>query len=1514
MKNKSVGKNIKKKLLNVFSYTLLTLLILPLALIMLFRNPLVQTIAGKMAAEVFSNVIDQKVTLRSVNLSFIDGITVTGLDIYDHHDTSMLYVGELKAMPVFAHLSLSHLHFNKIEIDSVKLRMVSYEGDDGDNLTLMTKKLSGGGSGGGTGFSMFSRYIKLTNSAYTLNNRNRSYDGGPRNMDYANIVIDSINCELGNFNLINDSLNFHIDNLNAREKSGLLVHSLTTDFVISSSCLLTDNSEIRMNNSNINGDFRMFYNGYNSMSSYIDSVEMYGLLKPTDIYIADLGIFSDVLYAMKDSIGITGRVEGTVKDLKTEDLRVKFSDDTRISGDISFKGLPDFFTSKIVATNINLTTNTGDISLFYLPVEQKSFDFTEYFSPDNQIAIAGNFDGYYENFHSDLDITLLGKVINTNIDYVKNNDGLIDMKLAVNSDSLDIGDILYQDYLGLITMKVNAVIKGDYPDNMDYSMSGYFKDVDLFGYNYSRIRLNANYIDDSVNADFRVGDRNLMLSGTAAANLADVPEFKANIGISSAKLQSLGLWMDDYIDIKSDLTADIIGTDINTMNANIRMKNIYALFRKDEAYNMDSLVIVKNTDNDSTNITVSSDIVDATMKGKYQLTDFYDGVLSIVDNYYSIESAPDSIPAGNQNAELSVVLKRNGLVTDQILKGVEFNNGSKLDVAFNFPESKADLVFKTDKVSFGETRVDTVVIKVNTLPETDALTTNIFMQNIILKDSTEADTLVFGIDDLSASAVMRNDSIDFGINWDNRIPTLKNSGVIEGFLAKVLDTVMFSINKADVFVNDQFWTIDSNNLVKTFNDRIYFKDMKVSAGSSEFALVGTVPKENNDSLVAVFKDWNLSYFDLLTRRYNVDLDGSIVGELQMGRVNNNLTLVSNIRISNLGLNHEYLGDAHILNTWDNTNNSVFIKSQIIRKSELGAGEVFLADGYYYPFRDKDNIDIGVSFDRFNLKALEPFMQTIVKELEGTTSGKIDIKGSINAPVITGTADMQRAGMKVVYLNTKYSFSNSIEFEKKGIRFDKLVLYDTLGNKAYVDGSLTYNNFVNPYFDVSISTPKLLFFNTDINMNDLFYGTAIASGDIKFTGSPDDINLNIKTRTQKGTNVTLPLNYSVEISDKDYIIFTNPTQDTLPDKKVLSLAESHKQKGLNYNIDVNMSVNPDALLTINLPADMGKIQARGNSNLDMGVNSNGEFSMVGDYVVENGLFHFTVGNLVSKRFTLVNGGRISWSGNPYAANVNIKGLYKVKTNLASLGITIDSTASYRNKVTVDCYVVLTDELLNPNIKFQIKIPELDPDLQRVVFSELDTTNTAMMNQQMISLLVLGTFSFNNAANVNLQTSYYNVIANQLSSMLSQISKNVDIGLNYKPGDEVSEQEFEVALSTQLFDDRLTIDGNFGMTYDRTEQSASNIVGDVDIGYKLTPDGRWVLKVFNHSNVNSWYNYSNYDQISPYTQGVGIAFRKDFNNIRELFTGRKKDRKKQDNKNEDGAEEGANKEGILKEDNK
>jgi len=51
--------------------------------------------------------------------------------------------------------------------------------------------------------------------------------------------------------------------------------------------------------------------------------------------------------------------------------------------------------------------------------------------------------------------------------------------------------------------------------------------------------------------------------------------------------------------------------------------------------------------------------------------------------------------------------------------------------------------------------------------------------------------------------------------------------------------------------------------------------------------------------------------------------------------------------------------------------------------------------------------------------------------------------------------------------------------------------------------------------------------------------------------------------------------------------------------------------------------------------------------------------------------------------------------------------------------------------------------------------------------------------------------------------------------------------------------------------------------------------------LTPDGRWRGKAFNKSNHD--YLYRNY---SPYTQGLGIFYTKEFSKFRDLFTSKKK----------------------------
>ena len=254
---------------------------------------------------------------------------------------------------------------------------------------------------------------------------------------------------------------------------------------------------------------------------------------------------------------------------------------------------------------------------------------------------------------------------------------------------------------------------------------------------------------------------------------------------------------------------------------------------------------------------------------------------------------------------------------------------------------------------------------------------------------------------------------------------------------------------------------------------------------------------------------------------------------------------------------------------------------------------------------------------------------------------------------------------------------------------------------------------------------------------------------------------------------------------------------------------------------------------------------------------------------------------------MKGSSIAWHGDPYAADVNIKALYKLKTTLDGLGVSLPQDAEGQ-RVNVDCYIILTESLFNPNIRFSIEFPFMSENLKQTVYAVLDTADMALMNQQAISLLMLNSFSnagTGSPANFN----SYTILANQLSNMLSRISNDFDIGINYIAGDEVSTEELEVALSTQLFNNRLIVDGAIDVPTSKGTQSTSNIVGDVNIEYKLTPDGRIRVKAFNRSN-----NLNTIEETSPYTQGVGIFYRKEFNNLSELFSNSNKSKKKKKEK--------------------
>jgi hypothetical protein len=321
------------------------------------------------------------------------------------------------------------------------------------------------------------------------------------------------------------------------------------------------------------------------------------------------------------------------------------------------------------------------------------------------------------------------------------------------------------------------------------------------------------------------------------------------------------------------------------------------------------------------------------------------------------------------------------------------------------------------------------------------------------------------------------------------------------------------------------------------------------------------------------------------------------------------------------------------------------------------------------------------------------------------------------------------------------------------------------------------------------------------------------------------------------------------------------------------------------MDFDLTVTPESEIQMIFDSKIGDIiRGRGTGNLKFELTPQGAFYMYGDYLIDEGDYLFTLQNLINKRFRIQQGGLIRWSGDPYDADIDLRAIYRTRTSLADLAMSVmqsDTSDVYRRRVPVETVLHLEDKLFNPTISFDIQIPGGD-EQSREMIQRLITTEQEM-NRQVFSLLILNRFTpnpaeYNTAIGYGVGSTSSELLSNQLSNWLSQISSDFDIGVNYRPGDEISSQEIEVALSTQLFDDRVVIDGNVGVAGNHPAQThrTSNIIGDVNIEVKITPEGKFRVKAFNRSNTFDVLNTN-----APYTQGIGVFYRKEFDNISDLF---------------------------------
>ncbi len=199
--------------------------------------------------------------------------------------------------------------------------------------------------------------------------------------------------------------------------------------------------------------------------------------------------------------------------------------------------------------------------------------------------------------------------------------------------------------------------------------------------------------------------------------------------------------------------------------------------------------------------------------------------------------------------------------------------------------------------------------------------------------------------------------------------------------------------------------------------------------------------------------------------------------------------------------------------------------------------------------------------------------------------------------------------------------------------------------------------------------------------------------------------------------------------------------------------------------------------------------------------------------------------------------------------------------------------------MDCLIGITDKLRNPKITLDIEVPELDPGTQGLVESALNTEDKVM--KQFLYLLIANSFLPNEESGINatngsnmLYSNMTGIMAGQLNSIFEKLDIPLDLGLNYQQN-ESGNNLFDVALSTQLFNNRVVVNGTIGnrRLFGTTTEE---VTGDLDIDIKLDKPGTIRLNLFSHS-ADQYTSYLDNSQ----RNGVGIAYQREFTSLRQFF---------------------------------
>lgn len=1451
-------------------------------------NNAFQTFLVKKYLNHLSKELNTTISVENVQVSFFNNLKINQLYIEDLQNDTLFYANEIEAK-----IGVFSLGNNKIDIKSITLKepffnLHHHQDSVRNNLFFIVDYFSTNEPKDTTALKWEVKFndVDITKGKFIYHN-NRVEPVG-YGVDYQHVEITYLSTKLKEIDFIPNGVATEIYNMSFYEKSGFQLDDLTTNFAISDKGIYAEKMLLKTPNSVINGDVAFATDSFADLSEFITNVDIESHFDSSKVSFRDICFFTKELDCLNKYVMLDGDVRGRIDKLKGRNLSITTDDGTFFSGNADISGIPkteEIFIYLDIKSLITSKNRLEQIPLY--PFVSETFLQL----PDNMKHLGNiNFKGKVSGFLNDFVAygnfsTALGNIHTDLALKMKPDKTFYSGKISTRS--FHLGKFFEaQNQIGKIALNTKIVGSGFSLKDIDAKLTGNINQIELKGYPYTNIKVDGKFKNEIFEGFLDVKDENLTFNFNGNVDFSgELPHLQFVSEIKEAKLAKL-----NFIETKekmntrfsTDVKIDLIGSNIDNIVGEIEMHNTNYIDKLDTIFIPNTYLKATKT-NGSKTIQLNSDFATMEVSGNYQFTDFRAVVNNLIYTYLPSQNKEIYTPQKvTNNFNFSATILNTDILTKLFFNDIRFGPNTSVVGEYNSEANHLVVTGTADSVKAYGNKFE--AINLSGKANNTQLQVDVDIEKV----------LVFNVDslfmnDFKLKGLLRQDSLITDITWLNdSLSGRPLDASLNNITYFQTEQITSSFSNAFIYLDNLQWQLSEGNRIVIDSNSIGIANFRFANENQKLVVDGTISDDNSKQQMDVmFENFNLGLFKSLIPKDVAKLDGVFNGVASLKKLNNELLFTSDLNINNFKLNDYLIGQGNIKSKWITEKEALNVDAKFFNERMPS----IIVYGNYYPNKSvEDNLDFLITLNQTELSILDAYVKDYVTDLDGKATANIKVKGSMKAPELEGKISIIGTSGTVNYLKTKYNVpSLLINVTPDMIAFDNALFLDERKNKAFGTATLFHDNFKNFSFDLGMRLEDFMVLNTNRLDNPDYYGIAFASGvvGINYDQYTSKTGIEANITTSKNTIFNIPLDGNEEIEENSYITFVTKIDSSVLANKV----EEEEVDLSNFFMSFDLKVTDDAEVRLIFDEKIGDImKSRGNGNLKLEINSAGDFSIFGDYVVKSGDYLFTLQNVINKRFNLLEGGIIKWNGDPLDAQLDVSASYRTRARLYDLLMNIDTSDVLKKRIPVDLVLHMKNSLLAPDINFDIVLPTADEDtkskVKSVLYVSSQEENIQELNRQVFSLLVLNRFlpppgADGVAGNAGLEkTATSELLSNQLSNWLSKISNEFDIGVNYRPGDEISPQEFEVALSTQLLNDRLIIDSNFGIA-DRqngstANQNTNNLIGDVVLEYKISKDGKLRVKAFNKSNQFSLLEIN-----SPYTQGVGISYKEEFDTIGEFF---------------------------------